>query len=167
MNLLPYLERLREQLLVAAEAGGEDARAVAERLVTPLESAARLMLLDALSNAAGEISDDLVPGSVEVRLRGVDPEFVLSLPDGPAGPAAGVEAGIPALSDGEEGGTTRTTLRLPDHLKARVEAAAGREGLSVNTWLVRAVATSLDSGAGRPVSRPIPGTQSITGWARS
>ncbi|TDK24045.1 hypothetical protein E2F48_14775 [Arthrobacter crusticola] len=165
MNLLPYLERLREQLLVAAEAGGEDARDVAERLVTPLESAARLMLLDALSNAASEITDDLAPGSVEVRLRGVDPEFVVSPPDVPAGPAVGVEAGIPALS--EEGGSTRTTLRLPDHLKARVEAAAGREGLSVNTWLVRAVAASLDSGAGRPVSRPIPGTQSLTGWARS
>jgi hypothetical protein len=151
--------------MVAAEAGGTDARDVAERLVTPLESAARLMLLDALSNAAGEITDDLAPGSVEVRLRGVDPEFVVSLPDVPAGPAVGVEASIPALS--EEGGTTRTTLRLPDHLKGRVEAAAGREGLSVNTWLVRAVATSLDSGTGRPVSRPIPGAQSITGWARS
>ena len=36
------------------------------------------MLLEALSDAAGEITRELAPGSVEVRLRGRDPEFVVT-----------------------------------------------------------------------------------------
>jgi hypothetical protein len=49
---------------VAAEAGGKDARALAERLTGPLESAVRLALLDALSAAADEITRDLAPRPV-------------------------------------------------------------------------------------------------------
>ena len=66
---MPYVESLRRELAVAAEAGGPDARALAERLTGPLESAARLALLEALSAAAGEITRDLAPGSVDVRLN--------------------------------------------------------------------------------------------------
>ena len=73
MDLSYYVNELRTQLLVAAESGGEEARLLAERLVVPLQSATRLMLLEALSAAAGEITTDLAPGSVEVRLRGGDP----------------------------------------------------------------------------------------------
>src|SRR5882672_3270640 len=80
MNLTPYVDNLRRELAVAAEAGGEDARALAERLTASLESAARLSLLEALSAAADEITRDLAPGSVEVRLRGRDPEFVVTPP---------------------------------------------------------------------------------------
>ena len=69
MDLMPYVENLRRQLAVAAEAGGPDARALAERLTGALESAARLALLEALSAAADEITRDLAPGSVDVRLR--------------------------------------------------------------------------------------------------
>ena len=78
MDLTPYVENLRRELAVAADAGGEDARALAERLTAPLESAIRLMLLDALSAAADEITRELAPGSVELRLRGGEPEFVVT-----------------------------------------------------------------------------------------
>ena len=82
MDLTHYVENLRHELAVAADAGGEDARALAERLTAPLESAIRLMLLDALSAAADEITRELAPGSVELRLRGGEPDFVVT-------PAAG------------------------------------------------------------------------------
>src|SRR5215213_1996717 len=78
MDLTPYVENLRRELAVAADAGGEDARALAERLTAPLESAIRLMLLDALSAAADDVTRELAPGSVELRLRGGEPEFVVS-----------------------------------------------------------------------------------------
>jgi hypothetical protein len=80
MDLMPYVEKLRRELAVAAEAGGPDARALAERLTGPLESAARLALLEALSAAAGEITRDLAPGSVDVLLRGGDPAFIVTPP---------------------------------------------------------------------------------------
>src|ERR1700753_2519869 len=78
MDLTPYVSKLSADLAVAAEAGGEDARALAERLTAPLDSAVRLTLLEALSAAADEITRDLAPGSVELRLRGRDPEFVVT-----------------------------------------------------------------------------------------
>ena len=71
----------------------------------------------------------------------------------------------PPAVDAEEGATTRTTLRLPDELKARVEAAAARDGVSVNTWLVRAIASAVDGGTRRSVAFETNGTR-VTGWVR-
>jgi hypothetical protein len=174
MDLMPYVENLRRELAVAAEAGGPEARALAERLTGPLESAARLALLEALSAAAGEITRELAPGSVDVLLRGGDPAFVVTPP--PAAPREDVashETGVPASAAplsgalaGEDGGTARMTLRLPDHLKARVEEAAGQQDISVNAWLVRAISAAFEPGAGsRPASQPRSG-RSYTGWVR-
>jgi hypothetical protein len=50
-----YIEDLQRQLAVAAEAGGEDARALAERLVAPLDAAIRLTLQDVLAAAAAAV----------------------------------------------------------------------------------------------------------------
>lgn len=172
MDLAPYVDNLQQQLAVAAEAGGEEARAVAERLAAPLDSAIRLTLQDALTVAAEEITLELAPRAVEVRLRGRELEFVVT----PA-PAESSEAdraddddGVapPPPVDGDEGSMTRINLRLPDHLKARVEQAAGREGLSVNAWLVRAAAAALERADPdrRRGPRPARGTQHYTGWAR-
>src|SRR2546421_138697 len=113
----------------AADAGGEDARALAERLTAPLESAIRLMLLDALSAAADEITRELAPGSVELRLRAGEPDFVVTPApvDEPDEPARGAQP-----PEGDEGATARINLRLPEQLKAGVEHAASRERLSVN-----------------------------------
>ena len=78
MDLQPYVDAVRHELAVAPAAGGQDAEALAERLTAPLESAIRLALLEALSEAAEQITRDLAPGSVEVRLRGRDAEFTVS-----------------------------------------------------------------------------------------
>ncbi len=75
MNLQPYVENLQRQLGVAAEAGGDDARALAERLIAPLDAEIRLTMLDVLGAAAEEITCDLAPGSVELRLRGTGPRI--------------------------------------------------------------------------------------------
>src|SRR2546430_4615871 len=133
MDLQPYVDAVRHELSVAAAAGGQDAEALAERLTAPLESAIRLALLEALSEAAEQITRDLAPGSVDVRLRGRDPEFTVSLSDEdlPAAPAVGAPE-----SDGD-GGTWRVTLRLPEHVRPRVDAAARGDGLSVNALLLR------------------------------
>ncbi|GGW50113.1 hypothetical protein GCM10010381_39460 [Streptomyces xantholiticus] len=171
MDLTPYVDTLRRELAVAAEAGGEDARELAERLTAPLESATRLTMLNVLSAAMDEITRELAPGSVDVRLRGLDPDFVVTLPpaDGvPAEPAAPVEPlRAQAPAEGDEGGTARVNLRLPAHLKARAEEAASREGLSVNAWLVRAVSAAVDSGGTpRTTERTRTIGQSFTGWVR-
>jgi hypothetical protein len=144
MDLTPYVESIRRDLSVAAEVAGQDARVAAERLTAALDAAVRLALMDALSTAAGEVTRELAPGSVEVRLRGREPEFVVSMPPSvpePPGPPA--PPGPPLIPDAEEG-TARVTLRLPESLKVRVEEAAAGEGVSVNTWLVRAVGAALE-----------------------
>ncbi|MFG2296392.1 hypothetical protein [Streptomyces sp. NPDC048603] len=172
MDLTPYVDTLRRELAVAAEAGGDDARELAERLTAPLESATRLTMLSALSAAMDEITRELAPGSIDVRLRGLDPEFVVALPPAstgtPAEPAAPVEPFTsPAPADGEEGGTVRVNLRLPAHLKARAEEAASRDGLSVNAWLVRAASAAVDSGSPPHATDRIRTIgPSTTGWAR-
>ncbi|MCX4847916.1 toxin-antitoxin system HicB family antitoxin [Streptomyces sp. NBC_00893] len=178
MDLTPYVDNLRRELAVAAEAGGEEARELAERLTAPLESATRLTMLNVLSAAMDEITRELAPGSVDVRLRGLDPDFVVTKPAAeevseersvPAEPL-GAPAPAPAPADGDEGGTARVNLRLPAHLKARAEEAANREGLSVNAWLVRAVSAAVDGGAGpRTTEKPRTARsygQSFTGWVR-
>jgi hypothetical protein len=172
MQLMSYVEELRQQLMTAAQAGGDEARELAERLTAPLESAVQLVLLDALSAAAGEITLDLAPGSVEVRVRGREPEFVVT-PPAPEQAAAGGEApqGPPTARvpapEGDEGPTSRITFRLPEALKLQVEQAAARDGLSVNAWLVRAAYAAV--GTQQPVAPrrgPASGGTSFTGWVQ-
>jgi hypothetical protein len=173
MDLTSYIESLRRQLVVAAEAGGEDARVLAERLSAPLESAARLALLDALSAAADEITRDLAPGSVDLRLRGREPTFVVTPPpadesfDGAADVSAG-GAALLASPEGEEGAMARVNFRLSEHLKAKIEDAAARDGLSVNAWLVRIAAGAVQAtDDARDSGRRAPrGGQRYTGWVR-
>src|ERR1700759_1172120 len=173
MNLTGYVEALRQQLAVAAAAGGDEAQALAERLTAPLDSATRLVLLDALSAAAGEITRDMAPGSVDLRLRDREPSFVVTLPP-PAetdvpdttetqGPPPQPEPVPPevtaAVPDDGDAAMVRINLRLPEHLKARVEDAASQAVLSVNSWLVRAATAALDPSthAQGPVPGPGPG----------
>ncbi|MFE5309366.1 histidine kinase [Isoptericola sp. NPDC056605] len=172
MDLTRYVDELQQQLGTAAAAGGDEARELASRLTAPLDAAARLVLLEALSDAAGEISAELAPGSVDIRLRGGSPEFVVAVPARPSAVAAAPEADhAPAApaAEAEGGATTRTTLRLPDHLKTQAETAAARDGVSVNTWLVRAVAAALEQSTGRPAAQARPqqrGSGRVTGWVR-
>lgn len=162
MDLTPYVESLREELASVADAAGEEVRAVADRLTAPLDSAIRLVLLDALSAAAGEITRELAPGSVDVRLRGREPSFVVVSP--PANEASTTSTPVTEI---DESAVARINLRVPESLKPRIEEAAGRDGLSVNAWLVRLIATALDhdNRARRPKSTFQVG-QRITGWVR-
>src|SRR6476659_9811037 len=134
MDLTQYVDNLRGELAVTAAAGGEDARELADRLTAALDAAVRLMLLDALSAAADEITRELAPGSVELRLRGGEPAFVVTPApaDEPGEPAW--EPAAPVPPEAEEAATARINLRLPEPLKAGIEQAAARERLSVNTW---------------------------------
>jgi hypothetical protein len=166
MDLSPYVETLRRDLARAADAGGAEARALAERLTAALDPAARLALLDALSSAADEITRELAPGSVEVRLRSGEPEFVVALPAPDDEPAEPADAG--GLPDGDEAATARINVRLSETLKARIEQAAARERLSVNAWLVRTAASAVDDppGGRRRRGRSNGPGESYTGWVR-
>ena len=168
MDLTPYVENLRRELAVAAEAGGEDARALAERLTAPLESAIRLMLLDALSAAADDITRELAPGSVELRLRTGEPDFVVTPAPADEPPERPVDGPLPAAPEEDEGPVARINLRLPEQLKAGVEQAAARERLSVNAWLVRAAAAAVahDDRDRRPPARGGRIGQAYTGWVQ-
>jgi siderophore synthetase component len=162
MQIAHHVEELQRQLLTAAAAGDPETQERAERLVAALEPAARLVILEALSDAAGEITRALAPGSVDVRLRGRDVDFAVSTPASePPGAAGDAPAAQPAAED-DDGSTSRTTLRLPDALKARAEAAAARDGVSLNTWFVRAVNAALEP---RPAVRESRGS-SFSGWVR-
>jgi hypothetical protein len=171
MDLTPHVASLGRELLTAVETGGEDGTALIERLTVSMESAIRLALLEALSAAADEITRELAPGSVQVRLRGRDPEFVVT-PHQVEQPREDTDRGAVPADDAaagfEDGATARINVRLPEQLKAAVEEAAGKEGRSVNAWLVRAASAALrvserDNGADR---RGKPSAQRYTGWAR-
>ncbi len=169
MNLTTYIAHLREELANAAELGGPDARALAERLTAPMDSAFRLAMLDALSAAADEITRDLAPGSVELRLRGGDPGFVVTPPpaETPEPYKVPDDATVaPSAPEPDDGAVSRINFRLSDQLKSRIEEAAGREGLSVNAWLVRAATAAVQQNPRRQTPRtPFTG-QRFTGWAR-
>jgi hypothetical protein len=166
VELGPYVDRLGRELVTLLETGGDDTRELVGRLTGGLESAIRLTLLETLSAAADEITRDLAPGSVELRLRGREPEFAVAVPAGehPAEEPAPVGALDHAVEDGT---TVRINVRLPEHLKIAVEEAAGREGRSVNAWLVRAAAAGLRPP--RDSTGPAPaggarGSRRVTGW---
>jgi hypothetical protein len=155
MDLMRYVDTLRQELLLAAEVGDDETRELAGRLMVPLSSAVRLVLLEVLSATADEISRDLAPGSVEIRLRGLEPTFVVTPPptdQDPGGKPSEDYAGAPGptlfaatpSAGREEGTLSRINFRPPEQLKAAIEQAAGRERMSVNAWLVRAVSSMLE-----------------------
>lgn len=178
MDLTSYVGNLGREFATLAEAGGDEARALVERLTGSLESAIRMTLLDALSAAADEITRDLAPGSVELRLRGRDPNFVVTSPTAEPLQYATEEGGPPTVADTSDGGppivedgpTARINVRLPEQLKAAVEEAAAKEGRSVNAWLVQAASAALQrSDRGRRQEQNSSGKrtkQHFTGWVR-
>ncbi len=170
MDLTHHVGNLGREFATLAEAGGAEARALIERLAGSLDSAIRLTLLETLSAAAAEITRDLAPGSVEVRLRGRDPDFVVTAPpvDAASAAAAPPEAPPLDLSGADDGAAVRINVRLPEQLKAAVEQAAADEGRSVNAWLVRAATAALQRPAAEQAAPPGGkfGKQGFTGWVR-
>ncbi|CRK62016.1 FIG00995257: hypothetical protein [Alloactinosynnema sp. L-07] len=170
MDLTPYVDSLGRELLTVAETGGGDPGALIERLTVSMESAIRLTLLEALSAAADEITRDLAPGSVQVRLRGRDPNFVVtSRPVEPAPETTPEPVQDAAVGLEDSGPAVRINVRLPEQLKAAAEEAAAKEGRSLNAWLVRAASTALQAGDRDhhgTERRGKPAAQRYTGWAR-
>jgi hypothetical protein len=157
MDLSPYLDTLRRELVASAAPGGPDVRHAAELLTGSLDAAARLTLLELLSDAAAEITTRLGTATVDVRLHGRDADFLvteLSMPE-EAVPAPTV-APVAPLEGGE---LARITLRLPEPVKEQVERAAAAEGISVNSWLVRAIVGALQHDGSSPGGAPagVPG----------
>ncbi len=145
MDITPYVEGLRRDLLAAADAAGPEARAVTERLAYALDPAARLALMEAISQAAAEITAELPSGGVDVRLQGRELEFAVHAPPPTAPPAPPPP---PAAEEAEEDGSVaRITLRIPEAVKAKAEELAGRSGHSLNTWLVNVVRGATREGA--------------------
>lgn len=155
MDLAPFADGLRREFLAAARARGDDAHEIAEQLVGALDAATRLTLLEALTTAADEITGELAPGSVEVRLRGMTPAFAVTVapPERPVAPPVA-----------EDGPAARINFRPPESLKNRIDAAAARDGLSVNAWLVRVVGAALADGTPAPRRPAGNGSQAHVGW---
>jgi hypothetical protein len=169
MQLERYVDEVRQQLIVAAGTGGDEVRAAADLLASAAAPAVHLALLDALGDAAAELTAELAPGSVELRLRGREPSWVVTLP--PAEHDPEVAPGSPAVEerapagDDEDAELARINLRLPRALKERVDLAAAGDGLSTNAWLVRAAAAAVDPAASRP-RRAASGGDHFAGWAQ-
>ena len=146
MDITPYVDSLKRDLMAAAEAAGDEARNTAERLTYALDPAARLALMEAISQAAAEITAELPSGGVDVRLDGRDLDFVVHAPSAvPAPPAP--PAPPMAGEDDEEGGLSRITLRIPESVKSKAEEMAAKSGQSLNTWLVNVVRSATREGA--------------------
>jgi Ribbon-helix-helix protein, copG family len=164
MDLSPYIESVRTGVANASSLADEQIQHVAERLGTAIESSTRLALIQALSDAAGTISADLAPSSVELRMIGTDPEFVVTVQTGEAEPTllmpetevASAEASEPTGTETDEEPVARITLRLPQSVKARVDEMASSEGISTNAWLIRAVMDALSERSGSRAEWPQP-----------
>ncbi len=145
MDITPYVEGLRRDLVAAAEAAGPEAREVTERLSFALDPAARLALMEAVSQAAAEITAEMPAGGVDVRLDGRELAFVVHSAPAPAAEQA--TSPPPAEEPEDDGNVARITLRIPEAVKARAEELAARSGHSLNTWLVNVVRGATRDGA--------------------
>ena len=148
MEITPFVDALQRDLASVATAGDTESSELVRRLSAALEASARLRLLEAVSQAAQELSQQLPGGRVEVRLAGSDPSLVY------------VEETRPPPPGAEDGLTARISLRLPEALKADVESAASREGVSVNSWIVQVLGRGVED-------RPRHFGNRLRGFARS
>ena len=146
MDITPYVDSLRSDLVAAAEAGGDDIKQAAERLMLALAPSARLALMEAISQAAAEITAELPDGGVDVRLDGRELDFVVHV-SAPTPPAAPAPPTPPTAEEPDEGGLARISLRIPESVKARAEEKAARAGDSLNTWLVKVVRAATSDAA--------------------
>lgn len=171
VDLTPFVERLRQDLADAAAAAGPEVQAAAERVTLALDPAVRMVLLEAFADAAAEISAQLDSETVDVRLAGREPEFVVTAmaptfaaPSPPPPPAPPLPGEV-----GDDGGQSRITLRLPDVLKSRAEDLAVDLSQSLNTWIVDAIRDGIEGRPPEGGARPASGgrrrrANRVQGW---
>ena len=146
MDITPYVERLRHDLTQAAAAGDDHIRDAAERLALSLDPSMRLALMEALSQAAAEITTEMRAGSVDVRLTGRELEFVVEHPT-PTAQTPPPSAQAQGDEEEDDGATARITLRLPESVKTKAEELAAKTGSSLNTWIVNVLRSATRDGA--------------------
>jgi hypothetical protein len=157
MQLDHHLNAVHDQLIAAAALGDDRTREIAGTLAGTATSAVRLALIGAVSQAADEATAALLdyPGAPAVAARLDGDEITLEVrATGPD--AAGAEQ---RRDDGEP--SARISLRLSETLKADIDAAAERDGVSVNTWLVRAATAALEP---KPFGPHVFGGVGAGGW---
>jgi hypothetical protein len=162
MNLDHYVESVRDGVTTAAALADEQTRSIAGRLGDTIDASTRLALIEALSDAAGVISAELAPGSVELRMSGPEPQFVVTIPPSGGEPTLLIPDHLPEApepefdtpTDTDDEPLARISLRLPASVKARVDELADEAGISTNAWLVRAITNAIE----RPREAPLPPT---------
>jgi hypothetical protein len=147
-----FTDTLQADLEAVGSLGSEKAARVAERLIAVTIPLAKARMLEAFSLAANELADALDVDGVDLRVNGDEVTFVASERHEPPVPPR------PADGGSEQ---ARFSLRLPDDLKARIDERASADGVSTNTWIVRALEGSL----GR-APRNAPGRR-LSGFGRS
>ena len=154
MQLTTYLAAVADDLDRATQLADDATRGVAQRLVTVLEPGLRLAMVQLLSDAAAQLTSELPGSVVTIRMDGREPVWHVVSPESEASPRGAIE---PDLDDA---GQARVTVRLPEAVKRRAEAAAQSAGQSLNTWIIQALrrATSTDQ-------TPKHSSRRITGWA--
>lgn len=176
MDLTPYVDAVRRDLVQAAALGDDATRRIAAALAAAVEPSIRLAMMSALAQMAGEITGALQSSSdatVDVRLEGDDVRVSVSHPvdhglatdRGPGAPDAESSWGQAMKDAGSE--LSRTTVRLFQDLKNQAETAASDQGVSLNTYISRAVSDSVKGGdKGKQSRRPDSG-RSTSGWIRT
>ena len=179
MDITPYVESLRRDLLAAADGAGEESRQLAERLSFAIDPAARLAIMEAVSQAAAEITAEMPAGGVDVRLSGRELDFVVDAGPAPVAQESAPVTTAPAEEPEDDGTVARITLRIPEAVKARAEELAAKSGSSLNTWLVNVVryatrenAINVDIdlssipflGGNDPFGGKRSGSRRMTGW---
>jgi hypothetical protein len=175
MDITPYVDSLRTSLVSAADSAGDETRQAAERLTFALDSSARLAIMEAVSQAAAEITAEMPNGGVDVRLNGRELDFVVHV----ATPTPPVPPPPPSPDDLDDGNLARITLRIPESVKSKAEERANDAGQSLNTWLVNIIRAATRDGAinidvdlssipffggNDPFSGKGRGSKRMTGW---
>ena len=157
MDISLYLRRVQEGVASAAALADDDTKQIVSRLGTSVESVVQLTLIEALADAAAEISAELAPGSVGMTMHGLTPRFTVSAPPSTGEPT--YLAPDDAESEDEDPADdtmVRFSLRLPQWAKDKADQRAADEGVSTNTWLAERVIRELSS-RGRPGRPPWAG----------
>ncbi len=150
MNVAAFVEALQRDLEAVAGMGDDAVAQAAQRIAAALEPSLRVRLMELLGEAAVELTSQLPDGHVDVRIVGGDPEL-----------AYVEERGGRAMPSGDDALSARVTLRLPETLKAIIDAAAQDEGVSANTWLLQQISRSANPKRRGPTGRR------MTGYGRS